>query len=320
MKNILTYGEFINESLNEGKKQKFLLYTNPNNSTNAAYVAIGAADVREVLSSAKRYSDSYRILYQGNGTQDDLVKAKQMFSNYRFGNESIDEGFMSDLDIIGRESKTVKDFIKKAIQEYPSLRGGEAWLEELWTSLKSIDENLNEAKFTKSNTKKLEGVLKKLNLSLYSVDVMRNDDSKIIIHYTAYTDRAKFIKAAKEEGYNILQDGRSTNSPMFGQNWIAIDKSINEAAGDTLLYKIYFKPEYSKESDSTNKAVSPVFVQMNTDEKDQLEAYAAIKSIDSLGKTTPARLLSRQRIGVNEMSFSDLFRLVKSLYRVTFRR
>jgi hypothetical protein len=42
--------------------------------------------------------------------------------------------------------------------------------------------------------------------------------------------------------------------------------------------------------------------------------------VDSLGKTTPARLLSRQRIGVNEMSFSDLFRLVKSLYRVTFRR
>jgi hypothetical protein len=69
-----------------------------------------------------------------------------MFSNYRFGNESIKEGFMSDLDIIGQESKTVKDFIKKAIQEYPSLRGGEAWLEELWTSLKSIDESsLNEA-------------------------------------------------------------------------------------------------------------------------------------------------------------------------------
>jgi hypothetical protein len=104
------------------------------------------------------------------------------------------------------------------------------------------------------------------------------------------------------------------------ENILTYDNFLNEAAGDTLLYKIYFKPEYSKESDSTNKAVSPVFVQMNTDEKDQLEAYAAIKSIDSLGKTTPARFLSRQRIGVNEMSFSDLFRLVKSLYRVTFRR
>jgi hypothetical protein len=96
MKTILTYGEFINENLNEAKKEKFILYTNPNNSTNAAYVAIGAADVRRVLSSAKTYSDSYRILYQGSGTQDDLIKAKQMFSNYRFGNESIDESRLNE--------------------------------------------------------------------------------------------------------------------------------------------------------------------------------------------------------------------------------
>jgi hypothetical protein len=75
----------------EAKKVKFVLYTNPGNSTNAGYVAIGNEDVREVLRDAKKYSDSYKILYQGSGTQDDLVKAKQMFSNYRFGNESIDE-------------------------------------------------------------------------------------------------------------------------------------------------------------------------------------------------------------------------------------
>jgi hypothetical protein len=75
----------------EAKKVKFVLYTNPGNSTNAGYVAIGNEDVREVLRDAKKYSDSYKILYQGSGTQDDLVKAKQMFSDYRFGNESIDE-------------------------------------------------------------------------------------------------------------------------------------------------------------------------------------------------------------------------------------
>ena len=84
-------GKFIKESLNEGKKEKFLLYTNPGNSTDRAYVVIGAADVREVLSDSKRYRDSYQILFQGSGTQDDLIKAKNMFSNYRFGDESIDE-------------------------------------------------------------------------------------------------------------------------------------------------------------------------------------------------------------------------------------
>ena len=78
-------------TINEAKKQKFVLYTNPNNSTDRGYVVIGAADVREILSDAKKYSDSYKILYQGTGTQDDLVKAKNMFSDYRFGEESIDE-------------------------------------------------------------------------------------------------------------------------------------------------------------------------------------------------------------------------------------
>jgi hypothetical protein len=36
------------------------------------------------------------------------------------------------------------------------------------------------------------------------------------------------------------------------KNILTYDNFLNEAAGDTLLYKIYFKPEYSKESDSTN--------------------------------------------------------------------
>ena len=102
MKHVKLFEQFIAESLTEAKKEKFILYTNPGNSTNAAYVAIGAADVKNVLSSAKRYSDSYRILYQGKGTQDDLVKAKQMFSNYRFGNESINE------------AKSIKDHMAKA--------------------------------------------------------------------------------------------------------------------------------------------------------------------------------------------------------------
>ena len=83
--------EILESVVTEAKKVKFVLYTNPGNSTSAGYVAIGTEDVREVLSDAKRYSDSYKILYQGSGTQADLLKAKQMFSDYRFGNESIDE-------------------------------------------------------------------------------------------------------------------------------------------------------------------------------------------------------------------------------------
>lgn len=53
--------------------------------------------------------------------------------------KSIAEGFMSELDIIRQESSDVKDFIKTAISEYPSLRGGETWLTELWKASEKQD-------------------------------------------------------------------------------------------------------------------------------------------------------------------------------------
>jgi hypothetical protein len=67
-------------------KKRFILYTNPNNTTNRGYVAVGD-DVKEVLISSKEYPGSYRVLYQGRGTDEDLQKAKSMFSDYSFGND-----------------------------------------------------------------------------------------------------------------------------------------------------------------------------------------------------------------------------------------
>lgn len=66
------------------KKLKFVLYTNPNNVTNRAYTAIGAIDVKRVLNGAKEYQDSYRILYQGKGNDEDIKKAQAMFGYYQF--------------------------------------------------------------------------------------------------------------------------------------------------------------------------------------------------------------------------------------------
>ena len=83
--------EIPESTVNEAKRSKFLLYTNPGNSTNSAYIAIGAEDVREVQRDARTYRDSYKILYQGTGTQEDLEKATKRFSNYSFGKASIDE-------------------------------------------------------------------------------------------------------------------------------------------------------------------------------------------------------------------------------------
>lgn len=65
-------------------KLKFVLYTNPNNVTNRAYTATGALDVKEVLTGVRNYPDSYRILYQGKGNEEDVKRAQSMFSNYQF--------------------------------------------------------------------------------------------------------------------------------------------------------------------------------------------------------------------------------------------
>jgi hypothetical protein len=65
------------------KKLKFVLYTNPNNVTNRAYTAIGAMDVKQVINGAREYRDSYRILYQGKGNEEDIKKAQSIFE-YQF--------------------------------------------------------------------------------------------------------------------------------------------------------------------------------------------------------------------------------------------
>jgi len=67
-----------------GKRRKFVLYTNPNNVTNKAYIADGAYDANQVLNSAKIYPDSYRILFKGMGNDDAIQKAKESFSFFEF--------------------------------------------------------------------------------------------------------------------------------------------------------------------------------------------------------------------------------------------
>lgn len=112
MKHTQTFEDFLNEA----KKEKFLLYTNPNNSTNRGYVVIGSAGVKDVINSAKKYAGSYVILYQGSGTNDDLQKAKKMMPQFDFGDKSIDESFLNEsssnteiLDLVDQIQKVIKE-------------------------------------------------------------------------------------------------------------------------------------------------------------------------------------------------------------------
>jgi hypothetical protein len=95
---------------------------------------------------------------------------------------------------------------------------------------------------------------------------------------------------------------------------------VNEATSDTVLYKIKFKPEYSQENDTTNEPIKPVFVQMNTGERTKLANYAAIDNIGGYGKTTTDKLLAKDRLDTTEMTFSDLFKMIKTLHRVKIHR
>ena len=65
-------------------RQKFVLYTNPNNVTNCAYAALGAFEANNVLKEAKSFPWSYRILHTAIGTDEDIAKAQRLFPHYRF--------------------------------------------------------------------------------------------------------------------------------------------------------------------------------------------------------------------------------------------
>ena len=99
-----------------------------------------------------------------------------------------------------------------------------------------------------------------------------------------------------------------------------VRRVIGEVNSDTILYKVHFKPEYSREDDPTHTPISPVFVQMRTGERTKLSNYAAIDKIGGYGNKTPDMLLAKDRLDTKEMSFTDLFRLIKTLHRVKIYR
>jgi len=95
---------------------------------------------------------------------------------------------------------------------------------------------------------------------------------------------------------------------------------LNEATTDTVLYKVEFKPEYSREDDGGNEPIPPVFVQMNTGERTKIANYAAVDKIGGYGRTTPDKLLAKDRLETAEMSFTELFKLIKSLHKIKIHR
>ena len=100
----------------------------------------------------------------------------------------------------------------------------------------------------------------------------------------------------------------------------AVRRVVKEATSDTILYKVHFKPEYSREDDKTNEPLNPIFVRMNTGQRTKLSNYAAIEKIGGHGDKTPDMLSIRDTNKTTQMEYDKLFRLIKSLHRVKFYR
>lgn len=77
-------------------------------------------------------------------------ESNRLVSSYNeFIQESIDEGFMSELDIIRQESNTLEDFISSAKEQFPDAEMSDDFLEELW-NISSVDESVNRNKYIKT--------------------------------------------------------------------------------------------------------------------------------------------------------------------------
>ena len=120
-----------------------------------------------------------------------------------------------------------------------------------------------------------------------------------------------YIRKLVQEEVSKMTPG-DESGPLSG-------RKLSEAASDTILFKVKFKPEY-KLDDSSNTPLKPIFVQMTKAERRKLAIYAAIDTISGYGSNTFDRLSSREKLGSSEMSFPEILKLVKSLYRIRFHR
>ena len=96
-------------------------------------------DAEKLVAYLKRYSNS-KEKYDVR----DLIKDPA--SNKKLLKQFLNEGYMSELDIIRQESKTVDDFIKNAKKDFPQIakmKDADAFLSDLWEMGKQMKESFN---------------------------------------------------------------------------------------------------------------------------------------------------------------------------------
>lgn len=99
-----------------------------------------------------------------------------------------------------------------------------------------------------------------------------------------------------------------------------VRSALKEVELVSTLYKVSFKPEFRRDSDSSNASIQPVFVQMTNSERSKLGQYAAIDKIGGYGSISYDALSASKKLGAEEMNFQDVMKLIKTLHKVKIYR
>jgi ribonuclease PH len=138
---------------------------------------------------------------------------------------------MSDLDLIAKDSKNFKDFVKQAKKEYPQFTKGdnkdlEDWLQSIYDS--AIEESLSEAKgskrmgLSKAETKKVAETLSKAISKVENIKASVNMNTLEEDSFDIDTEEAEYDGGS----YTILDNGNVVNNAMSGEIYGTVKSTI----------------------------------------------------------------------------------------------
>lgn len=131
MKNIPTFENFLSEANTYAKFEVGKTYVHPK---------LGKFEVIELAKDSKT---KVKFL-EGSAKGDISYIAGYGSDGYTLVESTLDEGYMSELDVIRQEAKTIDEFIKNAKKEFPQIakmKEADVFLHDLWEIGKQMKES-----------------------------------------------------------------------------------------------------------------------------------------------------------------------------------
>lgn len=167
-------------------------------------------------------------------TEDLLEVIAKVISDAKMESVEINEGAMSDIDLMAKEAKDFKSFVKEFKKEYKNMDAGsatelEAWLQSVYDGAKTnesvVSEAIKPAGLSKAETKKVA--------ETYAKAISKHDGCKCTVNAKSLEEDSFDLDIDGEEyaggSYMITLDGDVINAalpekPVYGQ----IDSTVDE--------------------------------------------------------------------------------------------